>query len=120
MATEIGTAKDDQFILISVCPDVCKTPSKPKGVPVPYPITHKMDESEQVSPNVFFRGKGVFLHNESYVDNVNGDEPGRGGGLVSGVNVKISHSKTKSKSVFINGQPSVRTLDAMLMNWKKP
>ena len=61
MATELGTSKDDQYVLISLCPDVCKTPSKPKGVPVPYMITHKMDQSEQVSPNVFFRGKGAIL-----------------------------------------------------------
>ena len=75
MANEAATAKDAQFVLINLLPDVCLTPTK-SGYPVPYVITHKMDQSEQVSPNVFFRGKPAYLHNESYVDNVRGDEPG--------------------------------------------
>ena len=82
MFNEAATAKDAQFVLISLLPDVCLTPSK-SGYPVPYVITHKMDQSEQVSPNVFFCGKPVYLHNESYVDNVRGDEPGGGKGVIS-------------------------------------
>jgi hypothetical protein len=69
---------------------------------------------------VFFAGKAAFLHNESYVDNVKGDEPGKGGGVVSQVNTKISHSITHSVTVFANGQPVVRTADQVWMNWKKP
>ena len=69
MANEAATAKDAQFVLINILPDVCLTPSK-SGYPVPYVITHKMDQSEQCSPNVFFRGKPAYLHNESYVDNL--------------------------------------------------
>ena len=66
-----------QFRLVSLAPDVCLTPSK-QGVPVPYPITHTMDKSQHCSPNVFFQGKPAYLHNESYVDKVMGDEPGAG------------------------------------------
>ena len=77
MANEAATAKDAQFVLISILPDVCLTPD-PKGVPVPYVITHKMDQSKQCSPNVYFRDKPAYLHNESYVDNVKGDELGAG------------------------------------------
>ena len=35
MAEQEAVAKDEQFILISMLPDVCLTPSK-NGVPVPY------------------------------------------------------------------------------------
>ena len=35
MANEAATAKDAQFVLISLLPDVCLTPSK-SGYPVPY------------------------------------------------------------------------------------
>ena len=49
MANEAATAKDAQFVLISLLPDVCLTPTK-SGYPVPYVITHKMDQSEQCSP----------------------------------------------------------------------
>ena len=119
MANESATAKDAQFILVCILPDVCLTPKKP-GYPIPYPILHKMDQSQQVSPNVYFKGKAAYLHNESFVDNVKGDEPGKGGGIVSQTNVKISHSIGKSASVYVNGKPIVRTADQMWMNWKKP
>ncbi|MGE6340555.1 PAAR-like domain-containing protein, partial [Acidovorax sp. NPDC077664] len=102
MANEAATAKDAQFVLVNLVPDVCLTPSK-KGYPVPYVITHQMDQSEQTSPNVFFRGKEAYLHNESYVDNVRGDEPGAGKGVVSDTHVQISHNIDKSATVFVNG-----------------
>ena len=120
MAKEIATARDEEFILVNLSPDVCLTPIGDSVVPVPYAITHRMDQSQQLSPNVFFRGKPAFLHAESYVDNVTGDEPGVVGGVVSGVNMKISHSIEHSGTVFINGQPMVRTGDRMWMNWRKP
>lgn len=89
MADENIVARDARFRLTSLTPDVCLTPSK-KGKPVPYIITHTLDQSRQCSPNVYLQGKPVFLHNESYVDNVTGDEPGKGGGVVSQVNTRIS------------------------------
>ena len=119
MAHEAATAKDAQFVLLFIVPDVCLTPGK-TGYPIPYPITHQMDQSKQVSKNVFFRGKAAYLHNESFVDNVKGDELGKGGGVVSQVNVKISHDITHSRSVYVTGQEIVRTGDIMWMNWKKP
>src|SRR6478672_7423875 len=119
MADEAATAKDAQFVLVNLVPDVCLTPSK-KGYPVPYVITHQMDQSEQCSTNVFFRDKAAYLHNESYVDNVRGDEPGAGKGVVSDTHVQISHNIDKSATVFVNGRQIVRTGDKMWMNWRKP
>ncbi|WP_280191006.1 DUF4150 domain-containing protein [Delftia sp. PS-11] len=119
MAQEMGTAKDSQFVLISTLPDVCLTPDR-KGVPVPYPIMHSMDQSEQCSPNVFFAGKPAYMHEESYVDNVKGDEPGGGKGIVSGTHVAISRSEEHSSTVFVNGRHVVRTGDKVWMNRKKP
>ena len=119
MANEAATAKDAQFVLVNLLPDVCLTPSK-TGYPVPYVITQQMDQSEQCSPNVFFRGKAAYLHNESYVDNVRGDEPGGGKGVVSATHTLISHNIDKSATVYVNGRPIVRTGDQMWMNWRKP
>lgn len=119
MADEAATARDKRFRLVSLLPDVCNTPGK-KGKPIPYPITHTMDQSAQCSPNVFFRGEPAFLHNESYVDRVKGDEPGGGKGVISKTHVKISHSIDKSRSVYVNGSPIVRTGDMMWMNYKLP
>lgn len=118
MADENIVSKDSRFRITSLAPDVCLTPGK-SGYPVPYPITHTMDQSLQCSPNVFLQGKPVYLHNESSVDNVKGDEPGKGGGVVSQVNTKISHNIDHSKSVYVNGRQIVRTADKVWMNWKK-
>jgi len=83
MATESATAKDSEFLLVSLLPDVCFTPKKPPhGVPVPYPLVHDMGKSQQCSPNVFFRGKPAYLHDESYVNKVLGDQAGMGKGVV--------------------------------------
>ncbi len=57
MANESATAQDGDFMLISLLPDVCLTPSKPVGVPVPYMITHTMDKSKQCSRMSFFGKK---------------------------------------------------------------
>lgn len=120
MADERLTAKDGDFMLISIAPDVCWTPVGKKVVPIPYAISHTMEQSEQCSQDVFVNGKPAFLHGMSYVDNVQGDEPGSKGGVITGVNVKISHSLQKSPTVFINGHPAVRTGDMVHMNTKKP
>jgi hypothetical protein len=118
MALQAALAKDAQFVLICVTPDVCFTPSKPYA-PTPYPITHKLDQSKNASKNVYFREKKAYLHKVSYVDNVMGDQPGMGKGLVSQTNMKISHNIQKSSTVFINGKPMVRAGDTAWMNWKK-
>ncbi|WP_153163308.1 DUF4150 domain-containing protein [Zoogloea sp. 1C4] len=119
MASETATAQDAQFRLVSLAPDVCLTPSK-QGVPVPYPITHTMDMSQHCSPNVFFQGKAAYLHNQSFVDKVTGDEAGGGKGVVSQTHTTVSHNIGKSGSVYVNGQPIVRTGDSVWMNWKAP
>jgi len=118
MAEENIVSKDSRFRITCLTPDVCLTPGK-SGYPVPYPITHTMDESLHCSPNVFLQGKAVYLHNESYVDKVKGDEPGKGGGVVSQVNTKISHDIDHSRNVYVNGCPIVRTADKVWMNWTK-
>lgn len=119
MAEENIVSKDSRFRIVFLTPDVCLTPTK-NGTPVPYPITHQLDQSEQCSPNVFLQGKPVYLHNESYVDNVKGDEAGAGKGVVSQTHVKISHDIDHSRTVYVNGRQIVRTSDMMWMNWKKP
>ena len=120
MADEHLTAKDARFVLISMPPDVCWTPIGDKQVPLPYAITHRMDQSQQCSDDVYSNGKPVFLHRMSYVDNVKGDEPGMGGGVITGVNMKVSHSLTHSRNVYVNGHKVVRTGDLVHMNTRKP
>lgn len=118
MALEHLVSKDAQFRVVNLTPDVCLTPGK-TGYPVPYPITHTLDRAQQCSDDVYQQGKPVYLGNDSYVDRVMGDEPGQGGGVISQVNVKISHNIGQSRNVYVNGRPIVRTGDPMWMNWRK-
>jgi Domain of unknown function (DUF4150) len=121
MADERATAKDSDYVLIFMAPDVCYTGSKvKKGWPLPFPIMHDMSTAQQCSDNVFINGEPAFMHSMSYVDDVHGDELGTGGGVVSTVNMKVSHSEQRSATVFINGKPMVRTGDTVFMNTKKP
>ena len=48
------------------------------------------------------------------------DEPGSGGGVITRVHMKVSHSKQHSRNVYVNGHAVVRTDDQMHMNTKKP
>ena len=108
--------KNKEFILVSQSPDVCLTKVGKDWVPIPYNISHTMDKSANVSPNVFSEGKEAFLHGESFVKDVVGDEPGKRGGVVSGVQKQISFSIDKSNDTYINGKKMVRTGDSVWMN----
>jgi uncharacterized Zn-binding protein involved in type VI secretion len=79
-----------------------------------------MSTSKQCSKNVFFNDQPAFLHNESFVENAMGDQPGVKGGVVTSVTGKVSHSITMSPSVYINGKPIVRTGDQVWMNQRPP
>jgi len=120
MALEHAARKNDDFMIVSMPPDVCLTPVGNAIVPIPYPIVAKLGGSSQVSPNVRFDGDPAFMHNESFVNAVKGDEPGSKGGVVTGTNKLISHAILHSPSVRVNGKPLVRTADQMWMNQRKP
>jgi uncharacterized Zn-binding protein involved in type VI secretion len=120
MATGHMTSKDAQFVLLSNTPDVCLTPIGKDKLPLPYALIHKMGTTKQASSNVYMNGNPAFLHGKSFVAGVKGDAPGTGGGIRSDVNKDVSYSDTHSSSVFINGQPMVRTGDKIKMNIKAP
>jgi hypothetical protein len=66
-------------------PDACKTPAGPTVVPVPYPNTAQLDQSEMatVSTTVFIVGKNAVTENTE-ITSSSGDEAGVEGGVVSG------------------------------------
>ncbi len=107
---------DAQFLVISLVPDVCKSPL----VPVPYPIVGYLNQSILVSPNVRARGVPVF-HMGSRVATVVGDEAGVGGGVMSQVFKGMCRPVVPVPTVRINGQMDThhhQTL--MLMNCAGP
>jgi len=78
-------------------PDVCKTPVGPSMVPIPYPNFGQVSGAKKTSKKVKFVKKEVVTI-KSEIPNTNGDEPGVGGGVVSGVQMKkVEYVKCSSK-----------------------
>ncbi|MBI1322095.1 DUF4150 domain-containing protein [bacterium] len=116
MADKEGTRLDSQFIVMSICPDVCKSPV----VPVPYPIVGQLDKSILLSPNVRSLGKPVF-HLGSRVAMVTGDEAGVGGGVASQVIKGFCKPIVPVTTVRINQNfANHNDLCYMLMNGASP
>ena len=70
-------------------PDVCKSPS----VPIPYVNVAFSKDIALQATTVFADGEGIALRDSIFATSI-GDEPGTGGGVISGVN--------KGKAIFIN------------------
>ena len=86
-----------RWMVISIVPDVCKSPT----VPVPYPIVGMLSNPVGESPNVRFSGFPVFTH-AARVMNVMGDEAGIGGGVKSFVNKGHCRPITHNPTLRVN------------------
>ena len=119
MAVNEALRLTTKAIIINTSPDVCWTPFGPLMVPVPYQIWATLDLSIKLSPTVSMGGLPVFT-TDSRLSTVAGDEPGIGGGLLSGVNLGQCRPDSYSPSVRINGQHAVGHNARFLMNCKGP
>lgn len=116
MAVNEGTRMEATFMVISLVPDVCKSPL----VPVPYPIVGYLNQSILVSPNVRANGVPIF-HMGSRVATVIGDEGGVGGGVASQVFKGMCRPVVPVPTVRINGQMHTHhQMTLMLMNCAGP
>lgn len=103
-------ATKNKGFLCFAFPDVCKTQVGTSQPPLPYPNTGDLNETVNVSENVFVRSKSV-IHEESYIEKSTGDEAG----LPEETTGKIRF-ETASHSVFVNGKAVVRMMDATKQN----
>ena len=102
-------------IIISVTPDVCKTPVGSSTPPIPYSVYAKQGEDANTTATVRMTGKRA--HNMgSLVTKTHGDAPGSAGGIKSGTTGAACHPKTHSSSVNIQGKPAIRHTDEWYMN----
>jgi hypothetical protein len=108
--------KNSIFMVVSLVPDVCKTPIGSSMVPVPYPIVGDLADSIEVAKHVNFNGDPVYLLNDSIVTTVTGNEPGTGGGMKSGVNKGKVRATGSSKTVRVEKKFVVRHGDECDMN----
>jgi hypothetical protein len=95
-------------------PDVCKTP--PAMVPIPYPNTTFSRDLERGTRTVAADSGSMIAVSGSIFTPSTGDEPGAGGGVVSGVNRQESRWLTYSIDVTIEGRNACRLTDKKIHN----
>lgn len=79
--------------VVTVFPDVCKTPTPGGPVPIPYPNIAMSSDTAKGSKSVKMDGNPIMLKGSNFSTST-GDEPGSLKGIVS--------SKIKGKAEFIN------------------
>lgn len=88
-------------------PDVCLTPVGPAMVPIPYVNLALHTAASKASTIVSFAGMAA-LNLGSTVPTTLGDEPGVGGGVMSGTFKATAYFRIGSPIVFIENLPAVR------------
>jgi hypothetical protein len=106
-----GLRDSDEARIVSLAPDVCKSPT----VPVPYPIVDFCGHDENYTPSVRFTSQKAMVL-RSNTTHVHGDEPGVGKGIKSGTVGDISEPIGHAPQVRAEGSPVIRHLDRFWMN----
>ncbi|MEJ6392365.1 DUF4150 domain-containing protein [Gymnodinialimonas sp. 2305UL16-5] len=110
-----GSRDTGKGLIVSVTPDVCKTPVGSSMPPIPYSIYAIQGDDANTAATV--RMTGQRAHNmASIVTQCSGDAPGTGGGIKSGTTGSICHPRSHSNSVRIQGEWAVRHNDYWDMN----
>ena len=96
----------------STMPDVCKSPSEP----VPYTNTAFARTLANGTVRTFSNGGAMCgVLGSEFATSV-GDEPGVGGGVISGVNMREATFISFSPNVFMEGRAVTRLTEKMLLN----
>lgn len=106
-----GLRDTDEAMIISLAPDVCRSP----GTPIPYPVVDFCGHDENYTTSVRYTGQRVMVL-RSNTSHVHGDEPGIGKGVVSNTVGGISEPITHAAQVRAEGSPVIRHLDRFHMN----
>ncbi len=104
--------------IVCLAPDVCLTPSK-NGPPVPYMIVSELSWAEKTVGNTSFGGQEAFTM-ASRTNKVTGNEPGKGGGVVSQVNEGYCRPQSNKTSFTIKGEQVVQHDCVYEMNCNGP
>ena len=113
-----GARDTGEGILVSMTPDVCRTPNGPAMPPIPYSVWAKQNNSAAATAATV-RQTGMTSHTSaSLITVTHGDAPGVGGGVKSGTVGSICQPRTWSKTVRFEGKNAVRHDDEWWMNRK--
>ncbi|WP_072428712.1 DUF4150 domain-containing protein [Chitinimonas taiwanensis] len=116
MADQVIARKDKQWLVVSLAPDVCKTPMGNSTPPIPYPVIAKLNDAVAVVPNVRANGEPLVVFDQSKVPSTIGDAAGAAKGIKSGTVGGTCYPKAHSGTVRVNGKPILRHDDEFWMN----
>jgi uncharacterized Zn-binding protein involved in type VI secretion len=108
--------KDSDGVAVCSAPDVCNTPG---AGPVPYINVAYSRGLVKGSVTVKVDGQPAALKESEFLPSY-GDEPGTGGGVISGVNRGKAKFTNYSFDVKIEGRNVARLTDSMSMNGNGP
>lgn len=116
MADNYIARKQSGWLVVSILPDICKTPVGPALVPVPYPVIAQLNTSKKEVASVRANGCSVIVFDQSVVPMTVGDQAGIGTGIKSGTVGGKCYPKSHSKSVRAGKHPILRHGDDFWMN----
>ena len=116
MAENYMARKQKGWKVVSMFPDVCKTPMGTPIPPVPYPVTAELKTAVEVAKRTNANGKPVVLFDKSNVPKTIGDKAGRAMGIKSNTVEGKCYPKGKSSTVRVEGKPILRHDDLFWMN----
>ncbi|MDE9430799.1 DUF4150 domain-containing protein [Xenorhabdus bovienii] len=116
MADNYIARKDTQWLIISLVPDVCKTPMGSATPPIPYPVIAKLEDASAPVSSVRANGQPVVVFGQSFVPQTLGDEAGTATGVKSGTVGGKCHPKEHTQTVRADGKLTLRHTDKFWMN----
>jgi hypothetical protein len=116
MAKNVTARQQSGWLVISLAPDVCKTPMGSSVVPIPYPVIAKLEAASSVEPTVRANGYPLVVYDKSFVPTTIGDTAGSATGIKSSTVGGKCYPADKSPSVRAGGKYIVRHDDRFYMN----
>ena len=116
MSANVAARKQGGWKVVSLAPDVCKTPMGSAIPPVPYPVTAQLDSTTAVARSVRANGHPVVVYDMSVVPTTLGDVAGAAKGVKSGTVQGKCYPLEHSGTVRAEGKLFVRHDDLFWMN----
>lgn len=116
MSAEVVARQSGQWRVVSVQPDVCKTPMGSAMVPVPYPIVAVLGDAAGTAKTVRANGHAVIVLDQSETPSCKGDAAGSGKGIKSGTTGGKCTPSGHSNTVRAQGKLVIRHHDTFDMN----
>lgn len=83
MAKNYGARQQSGWTIYSIPPDVCKTPMGSAIVPIPYPVTSKLEDAIGIVKSVKLNGHPAVVFDQSQTPSTKGDSQGKATGIKS-------------------------------------